>query len=531
VGGFGAGAGNGSTGGGGLGAGGAIFNMYGTTMLINTTLASNLAEGGQGGVNGNGYGGGVFNLDGTLNVVTSTLSNNSTTGAANAGGAVYNLAMGTTTSSSGATQGVPSTVTLSDSILANSIGSDDLVNDQNNSANGSAVVNATMPNIVMSLSTLDGATTNGTPNTANPQLGLLLNYGGPTPTMPLLAGSPALGAGAAGANVPSTDQRGTARGNVLDLGAYQGTPPEAATTTLTLTGSASTTSSSAQSVTLTATVAVSSGGATPAGTVQFVDTTSGTTLGSAAVSVVNGQAQATLTSTSLAAGANNISATYVSSNGLGQSTASTSVLAGSSSQQWLNQVYEVLLKRPIDSSGLAYWSNVLASSSPTQVAYDIMQTSAYQTVQIQGAYQKLLGVAAPSTALNYLLGLMSQGTNFRTIEAIIAGSTPFYQASGGTNASWLNAVYEDFLNRPLDATGQAQWGAMLISGFSPTQIVLGIMATPEYLSDMVEQDYLTYLGRAADPTSLAAFVSSLQGGSTNNDMIVASLIGSSEFGT
>jgi hypothetical protein len=205
---------------------------------------------------------------------------------------------------------------------------------------------------------------------------------------------------------------------------------------------------------------------------------------------------------------------------------------GSATQQWLNQVYETLLQRPIDPSGLAYWSNILASgATTTAVVYDIERTSAYQDLQIQNAYQKLLGVAAPPSALTYLQGLMSQGTNFRTVEAIIAGSAEYYQANGGTNASWLSAVYQAFLNRPLDTTGQNQWLPLLNAGYSPTQVVLGIMGTQEYLTDMVEQDYLTYLGRAVDPTSLSAFVAALQGNTTNNDMIVASLLGSGEYMT
>ena len=57
------------------------------------------------------------------------------------------------------------------------------------------------------------------------------------------------------------------------------------------------------------------------------------------------------------------------------------------------------------------------------------------------------------------------------------------------------------------------------------------MGTAEYLTDLVEEDYLAYFGRLADPTSLSAFVSSLQGGNTNNDMIVASLLGSGEYMT
>ena len=195
VGGFGGGNGSSSAGGGGAGMGGAIFNMYGTTTLINSTLAANLAQGGSGGPNANGgggYGGAIFNLDGAVNITTSTIASNSIAGAANGGGAVYNLLLGQTPTG----QPVQAIVNLTDSILATSVGGNDLVNDQSNSAAGTAVVNATTPNIVMVSSTINGATTNGTPNTANPLLGLLGNYGGLTPTMALMSESPALAVGA-----------------------------------------------------------------------------------------------------------------------------------------------------------------------------------------------------------------------------------------------------------------------------------------------------------------------------------------------
>jgi hypothetical protein len=64
----------------------------------------------------------------------------------------------------------------------------------------------------------------------NPLLGPLQNYGGPTPTMVLLFGSPALGAGAGtsqvfGLSVPTSDQRGAPRpATSIDIGAYQSQP-------------------------------------------------------------------------------------------------------------------------------------------------------------------------------------------------------------------------------------------------------------------------------------------------------------------
>ena len=74
-----------------------------------------------------------------------------------------------------------------------------------------------------------GGLTNGTNGNlvgvANPGLGTLASNGGPTQTIALLSGSPAIGAGSstiAGVTVPTTDQRGDPRpSSSIDIGAYQ----------------------------------------------------------------------------------------------------------------------------------------------------------------------------------------------------------------------------------------------------------------------------------------------------------------------
>ncbi len=71
--------------------------------------------------------------------------------------------------------------------------------------------------------------------TDNPMLSALGNYGGPTQTLALFAGSPAIGAGNAGAaNLPATDQRGLPRlvNGSLDIGAFQSQPPALVFTSL-----------------------------------------------------------------------------------------------------------------------------------------------------------------------------------------------------------------------------------------------------------------------------------------------------------
>src|SRR6185437_10304205 len=412
--------------------------------------------------------------------------------------------------------------------LANSVIGSDLVNDQSNSTTDSAVVNATTPNIVMAMSTINGATTNGTPNTANPFLGLLANNGGLTPTMALLGGSPALGVGITGTNVPLTDQRGTTRGSVIDLGAFQQSTAQTPATTTTL---AAGTAVPGQAVTLTATVAaIVSGAATPTGSVQFVDATTGTTLGNADLSVVNGQAQATF-STTLNLGNHTITATYVSSNGLGTSSASTSVVVGSADQIWLEKAYQVILGRDVDPSGFVYWSAVMASgASRGAVAYMLQQSMEYDTIQVQSAFQTLLGRSADQTSLGYFVGLMAQGQTIEQIDAIIVGSGEYYQGhGGGTNDGFLNALYQDFLHRSIDSTS-LQAGEQALAGgqTSLSQIATSVLSTAEYKTDVVQSAYATYLHRSADTGSLNAFVSYLMAGG-NDTVVSATLIGSPEY--
>ena len=113
-----------------------------------------------------------------------------------------------------------------------------------------------------------------TVNQINPMLGPLQDNGGPTETMALLPGSPAIGAGNANLAVVAngvplqSDQRGqgyprTTNGTV-DIGAH-----ESETWTITTLTSSSDPSLHSQSVTFTATVASSTTGVAMTGTVTF----------------------------------------------------------------------------------------------------------------------------------------------------------------------------------------------------------------------------------------------------------------------
>jgi parallel beta-helix repeat protein/predicted outer membrane repeat protein len=238
-----------------LGDGGGIDASTGTVTVNNSTLIGNSAHGHGGGIDassgsvpanvmvsnstltGNSAqsaGGGIFVDFSNLRVNNSTLADNS----APAGGGIYGssnagrVAMSSSTltgnsanSGGGIRVDAGGTLSLQNTIVAG-----------NGSAATSgpdiraAVVSASSYNLVgQADSTLtgisDGVNHNqvGTSTTPiDPLLAPLGFYGGPTPTMPLLPGSPARNSGDPGTTL-TTDQRGLPRvvGGSSDIGAFQ----------------------------------------------------------------------------------------------------------------------------------------------------------------------------------------------------------------------------------------------------------------------------------------------------------------------
>ncbi|MGA8475585.1 MAG: choice-of-anchor Q domain-containing protein [Candidatus Cybelea sp.] len=204
-------------------AGGAICNG-GALAISGTTFSTNSSQG-----NNTGYGGGIYNYAGTLNVTNSTFSANSAT---TSGGAIYSNGGTVQISNStfgnnpenigggGALSNAGSSVLIQNSIVANS----------GNGGNCAGTITSDGYNL-----SSDGTcnfTSNGDLNNTNPKLSALGKNGGPTQTMGLQIGSPALDAGnPAGCRnflgkLLKTDQRGKRRPggsetSGCDMGAYE----------------------------------------------------------------------------------------------------------------------------------------------------------------------------------------------------------------------------------------------------------------------------------------------------------------------
>ncbi len=168
--------------------GGAIFNSQGQATVTNTTISGNTSD-----MNG----GGIFNQS-TLAVISSTIFGN-TAVALVGGGGIFNV----------------NTATVNNTIIAGSTAGD-LISFGSLSGTNNLVQDGTGTGLVNTI-------------TGDPLLGPLQNNGGPTQTMALLPGSPAIDAGNnAAASGLTTDQRGTGFPRVLnmtvDIGAFESSP-------------------------------------------------------------------------------------------------------------------------------------------------------------------------------------------------------------------------------------------------------------------------------------------------------------------
>src|SRR5262249_19465758 len=169
---------------------------------------------------------------------------------------------------------------------------------------------------------------------------------------------------------------------------------------------------------------------------------------------------------------------------------------GSPNQRFVEQLYWDILRRPVDSSGLASWSGQLDQEmSRTQVVTAIQSSPEYHGLVVRDLYTLVLGRAVDTSGLTTWVSFLNQGHTAEQLEAMLLGSDEFFVLHGSDNSQgFLPALYQIVLQRPLDPTGIQGWGQALQSGASSRQAVAaGVLASLESDHLEVQALYMQFL--------------------------------------
>jgi uncharacterized protein (TIGR03118 family) len=203
---------------------------------------------------------------------------------------------------------------------------------------------------------------------------------------------------------------------------------------------------------------------------------------------------------------------------------------GTANQRFLSQVYLDLLHRPIDPTGLATWSGLLAQGVPrTQIVLTIEASMEFRTVVVQGLYNTFLHRAADDGGLKAFTDFLARGGTIEQVEESITSSPEYFQnRGGGTNDGFLDALYQDALNRSVDPFGRSVFDQALAHGATRAEVATAIFTSNEFLQDLVDSFFQRFLRRAPDNAGLATFTGLLRQGA-RDEQVIAFIVGSEEY--
>jgi hypothetical protein len=206
---------------------------------------------------------------------------------------------------------------------------------------------------------------------------------------------------------------------------------------------------------------------------------------------------------------------------------------GDANQLFVARLYQDLMHTAPDPGLLATLTAQLDSGSATrlQIVQGLLGSADYQTALVTDLFSLFLQRSPDASGLAAYTTDLAQGQTVEQVETLLVGSPEYYQnRGGGTNDGFLNALYQDALNRPVDPVGRQMFDQALASGTTTAQIAAIIFSSAEYQQDLVQNFYQRFLHRTADGVGLNAFTTALRQGARDAD-VITQLVVSVEYFT
>jgi hypothetical protein len=147
-----------------------------------------------------------------------------------------------------------------------------------------------------------------------------------------------------------------------------------------------------------------------------------------------------------------------------------------------------------------------------------------QTDFIANQYPAILGRPADSAGTQFQVQALQGGATFDSVRASLLESDEYFQNAGGTDTSFITALYNSTLGRAPDAAGLAFYTQQLSSGTSRATVVGELLGSSESDQQLIQNLYQQYLQRTADAGGLAFYVAQMQQG-VPQQTIISFLLG------
>ncbi len=144
------------------------------------------------------------------------------------------------------------------------------------------------------------------------------------------------------------------------------------------------------------------------------------------------------------------------------------------------------------------------------------------------------GVASATIHAGYAVGtkkvtVTSPNSLFSCSQTMAITNGTAGTKDSGQLSRFIYRAYNDVLHRVGEDAGVEYFGNFLTFGGARGQVALTFTTTTEYLTNVVNATYQTYLGRAGDPGGVSYWVGQLENGGTTDEQLAALFISSDEF--
>jgi outer membrane protein assembly factor BamB len=202
----------------------------------------------------------------------------------------------------------------------------------------------------------------------------------------------------------------------------------------------------------------------------------------------------------------------------------------SPTDRYIAAAYYDVLGRPVDPASLAFWNGLLVGNSPSALlASTLVQSAEYDAIMVvTPSYERFLGRPPDPAGLAWWVAQLQKGFTDEQLTADFVGSPEFYSMAGGTDESWIDAVYRDLLGRSADPQGETYWLAQLAGGESRYSVAYALAAAAESEERRIVEDYQHYLDRSPDGPAIGFWLAQVANGMTDEDR-AAAFVASQEY--